>query len=273
MTAEKLHDAITLLPADLIAEADVFRTQKAAARPIPWSRYLAMAACFAVVLSCSLFAAQLFAPKGATESAMQDVAEAPAAAAPVYGDAPAEEAAPEEFSNGSASGSGTITEDSLCELPAAEPEAPARDASAIFCQRVETPLKPSSACFSSESTVALVASREELETYLANKDWIYDFTELLAVCECYDESWFAEHDLLVLTIHAAYSDVPYTVTAIEDVRGKDPMGWDWFVYFSNRGTDDPSQDLTAFHLLTELEKGLISPEDSILSIAEVPPGS
>ena len=76
MTAEKLHDAITLLPADLIAEADVFRTQKAATRPIPWSRYLAMAACFAVVLSCSLFAAQLFAPKGATESAMQDAAEA-----------------------------------------------------------------------------------------------------------------------------------------------------------------------------------------------------
>lgn len=273
MTAEKLHDAITLLPGDLIAEADVFRNQKAAAKPIPWSRYLAMAACFAVVLSCSLFAARLFAPKGATESAMQDAAEAPAAAAPAYGDAPAEEAAPEEFSNGSTSGSGTITEDSLCELPAAEPEASARDASAISCQRVETPLKPSAACFSSSAMVTLIHSPEELETYLSEKDWIYDFTDFPAACEYYDENWFAEHDLLLLTIHAAYPDVPYTVTAIEDVRGVDPLGWDWFVYFSNRGTDDPDQELTVFHLLTELEKGLISPEDSILSIAEVPSGS
>ena len=43
MTSEKLHDALSLLPADLVAETDALRTQ--AKKPqVHWQRWAAMAA-------------------------------------------------------------------------------------------------------------------------------------------------------------------------------------------------------------------------------------
>lgn len=42
MTSEKLHDALNLLPADLVAETDALRTQ--AKKPqVHWQRWAAMA--------------------------------------------------------------------------------------------------------------------------------------------------------------------------------------------------------------------------------------
>ena len=270
MNSEKLHDAIGLLPSDLITETDRLRCAKP--RVIPWKRYAAMAACFAVVLGCSMFAMQVFAPKGATEAA----AEAPAAAAPMEQAAPlapaadaavSEESAAEAPAVNGASGNSSTPKDSAA--PATrEPEETVQDTSVIFCQRVETPVEATAACFSSESSVTLVTSRGELEAYLTNKDWIYDFTDLLATSRNYDEDWFAAHDLLLLTVHAAYPDVPYAVTSIESTGGNDPKGWDWYVFYTTAAESHPEGKTTCFHLLTELEKGLIDPEDSILTIAD-----
>lgn len=251
MTAEKLHDAISLLPADLVAEADKVRCGKP--KRIYWKRYAAMAACFAVVLSCGLFAARFLTPKGSTETAL----EAPAAAAPM--EAPkrdmsaAEEAGPEQ---NRVTGSGSPAE-------AAEPEA-----QGLVCRRVETPMNATAACFSSNSVVKLITSAGELEAYFADKGWIYDFTDMTEACRDYDAMWFANHDLLIMAVHAAYVDFPYTVTAIENSGGTDPMGWDWFVLYTTAGENHPEGDITVFHLLTELKKGLISPEDSILPVAD-----
>lgn len=270
MTAEQLHDAIGLLPSDLIAEADKHRCPKP--KVILWKRYTAMAACFVLVLGCGLFAMQVFAPKGAMETAM----EAPAAAAPMEQAAPlapaadsaiSEESATEAPAVNSASGTREPVKDSAAP-EAAEPEEPAQKASVSFCLRVETPTKPTTACFSSESTATLVTSREDLETYLTNKDWIYDFTDFLAVCEDYDNDWFAEHDLLLLTVHSAYPDVPYAVTSVESTGGTDPKGWDWFVFYASAAEGHAESTLTCFHLLTVLEKGQIAPEDSILTLAD-----
>ena len=81
MNAEQLHDAISLLPADLIAEAD--KKRSAPPTTIRWQRYAAMAACFVLVLFSSLWYTRYLYP-GATEKAAQGApaAEAPAAAAP-----------------------------------------------------------------------------------------------------------------------------------------------------------------------------------------------
>ena len=49
MTAEQFHDALTLLPEDVVANADAFRSCKP--RIIPLKRYAAMAACFAALLT------------------------------------------------------------------------------------------------------------------------------------------------------------------------------------------------------------------------------
>lgn len=49
MTSEKLHDALNLLPADLVAGTDALRT-KPKKPQVHWQRWAAMAACLAVVL-------------------------------------------------------------------------------------------------------------------------------------------------------------------------------------------------------------------------------
>ena len=67
---------------------------------------------------------------------------------------------------------------------------------------------------------------------------------------------------------AAYPDFPYTVTSIENISETDPMGWDWAVLFTTQPEDYSEGETTTFHLLTELEKGLISPEDAILTVAD-----
>lgn len=253
MTAETLHDAISLLPSDLIAEAD----KKRCARPkiIPWRRYAAMAACFALVLSYGMFAMQFFAPMGGSKECAVEAApmeqEAPAAAAPMEEEAATEAPAVNKGAS--------LTEDSA-----------ARGTFGIQQQCVQTPLKPSTACFSSSTGATLVCSRQELDSYLTEKDWIYDFTDFQAGCEGYDDAWFENYDLLLLTVHAAHPDSLWAITAIEDVRETDPMGWDWFVYFGDHANADTGGEDTAFHLLAELDKGMISPEDSILTVAEVP---
>jgi len=252
VTAEKLQDAIGLLPVDLIAEADKLRSGRP--KVIPWKRYAAMAACFVLVACAAWFASVALIPRGATETAQKYEADmAPAAAAPM---APAaEEAAPEESpENGVSVGGGTAMD--------------AAAAEAATAYSVETPLKPGTVSFSGATQVTLVTSRKELDTYLADKDWIYDFAEVREVCAAFDEAWFEEKDLLLLTVHAAYADVPYAVSSIENTGGTDLMGWDWYVFYTTAGEDHPEGKTTCFHLLTELEKGKICPEERILAIAD-----
>lgn len=89
MTAEKLHDAITLLPADLIAQVDLKRS--ASRPPLRWQRYAAMAACFGLICFSGLWCVSHLR-LGAKESSY-DMAMAPMAAqAPEVGTPDAAEA-------------------------------------------------------------------------------------------------------------------------------------------------------------------------------------
>ena len=96
MTSEKLHDALSLLPADLVAETDALRTQ-AKKHQVHWQRWAAMAACLAVVLLAGTMFSRLFGPKGSSKTTaavdqfQMFVAEAPDRenAAPALGEAKA----------------------------------------------------------------------------------------------------------------------------------------------------------------------------------------
>lgn len=55
MNPEQLHDALGMLPADLIAETDKLRSRPVR-KVLYWKKTLAAAACFLLVLGCSLFA-------------------------------------------------------------------------------------------------------------------------------------------------------------------------------------------------------------------------
>ena len=67
MTSEKLHDALSLLPADLVAETDALRTQ--AKKPqVHWQRWAAMAACLAVVLLAGTMFSHFFGHMGSSKT-------------------------------------------------------------------------------------------------------------------------------------------------------------------------------------------------------------
>ena len=82
MTSEKLHDALNLLPADLVAETDALRT-KPKKRQVHWQRWAAMAACLAVVLLAGTTMFSYFfghmgssSPAAAVDKAPMSIAEA-----------------------------------------------------------------------------------------------------------------------------------------------------------------------------------------------------
>ena len=68
MTSEKLHDALNLLPADLIAGTDALRT-KPKKPQVHWQRWAAMAACLAVVLLAGTMFSHLFGRMGSSKTA------------------------------------------------------------------------------------------------------------------------------------------------------------------------------------------------------------
>ena len=82
MTSEKLHDALNLLPADLVAETDALRTQVKKPQ-VHWQRWAAMAACLAVVLLAGTTMFSYFfghmgssSPAAAVDKAPMSIAEA-----------------------------------------------------------------------------------------------------------------------------------------------------------------------------------------------------
>lgn len=79
MTAEKLHDALNLLPSDLITATDQLRTAPRA-KIIPWKRLIPMAACFVLLMGIGVLVRREMPDHIMMKQAAP---EAPAAMAPV----------------------------------------------------------------------------------------------------------------------------------------------------------------------------------------------
>ena len=79
MTAEKLHDALNLLPSDLLAATDQLRTAPRA-KIIPWKRLIPLAACFVLLIGMGLLLRREMLSHIMVKQAAP---EAPAAMAPV----------------------------------------------------------------------------------------------------------------------------------------------------------------------------------------------
>ena len=114
MTVHDLHDALNLLPSDLITAADKVRT-KQMPKVIRWQRWVSLAAVLALVIGTTLvFRRNLGMEMTKMESAVTQApaAVAPMAPAPVEDEVAAEEAMPEAPAQDSASG--TTAENGIC---------------------------------------------------------------------------------------------------------------------------------------------------------------
>lgn len=266
MTAEKLHDALNLLPGDLIAATDKLRSQSAKLR-IRWTRWASLAACLAVLLyggwliNSGLFSAKSTATADQANAAAY-VEEAPEAQA--YG-AETEAAGIMETRAASAKEEGA---DSPSAIPSAESTSggTALTGSAIFCEQFMTPDIPNSAInTSSIPSVTLIRSRAELEAYWEQYDNRCDFTDMQANCDTYDEAWFAQNDMLLIYALADSADTDWEIT---DFCECGENGWEWAILFASHTITTPGSERTGFHLLTRVEKNQISPDDDILAVRD-----
>lgn len=287
MTADKLHDALTLLPSDLIAEADAVRRGKPKITPL--RRYAAMAASLALILFCGAIlsgrllpsyneSAAMAAPESA-ETAQSQIVQAPAEAAPLYDEAfgveetcPATGGSTPQNRAESTVKEPSATDQALCSLPTAPTgEEGIPKFGWDITERYSTPFDPNSSIniYSVPQNLVLTTAAE-LNDYIEAYRAIYDFTALESALPAYDEKWFQTNDLLITLVHATSIDSLWTVTEIRDVRGIDEKGWDWFIHIC--ATEEPTPDVsqTNYHLLTPIEKGLIDPNSSILNVYDNP---
>lgn len=245
MTGEQLHDAISLLPADLVAEADALRQSRPLRCRSHWKRYAAMAACFALVLGCALTVRLGMAQKMSHSEAVMEAApaEIPALQAPeAEAEASAVTAAgtARDADNGQSMDSADAT--ALLETAAASktPE--------ILC--VRTPANLSSAkCYISGPKATLVSSREELEAYRTHWEGAYLLDELTAACESFDEAWFGAHDLVIIPVDAAS-------VAVTEILSQ---GGNLEVHLTVTHSDAD----TSWLVLMEPEKGTVSPTEDV----------
>ena len=273
MTPEQIHDALTLLPSDLIAEVDEKRNRKP--KVIPLKRYAAMAASFVLVLCSGLYCLQLFGSMGASKetAALPTLAqqenslyaeaapEAPAAQAAPREDICSVPTAPASEENAGAGSSSCHTH--ITEEPAEED--PQMDTPPYSTHQVIT---PSLDGYHSDHDVTLITSRQELESYWASFAHRYDFSNMSFICDTYgyDDSWFEENDLLLNVVYSR-AGVTYDVTSITDAGGD--HGWEWEVLISIQGSFYPENEEATYHLLTRLQKGVIAPEDDIIQVHDV----
>lgn len=256
MTAEHLHDALSLLPSDLITATDKVRTQPRKT-VIHWRRWVSMAACIVLILGCSMVFAKKILPGmgGSTmeaameyESAADCAPEAPAAMAPK--DSPA---------------AGIVTDESVLQMPECEENSTAtnRATEILACEFFHTPTL--SADTGATSEIVVIRSRAELEAYWETYADLYDFAAMQSGCGSYDDAWFETKDMLLLPVLGQSADTEWEITHFVQLGEN---GWEWAISYAFHTITESEDENTGFHLLTDVQKGLISEDDDILTVAD-----
>lgn len=252
MTAETLHDALTLLPADLVAAADKKRNRKPIR--IHWQRWTAMAACLAVILSFGLLLRGRLLSGGAKSAAAEfTLQEARDNCAPEEAAAAQTPAAGTTADHGSPTAAAPRTESQLQDSAAAEDHG---------IRYVNTPDNlNTTACKIHGPEVNLLASREALEAYRDEWDGDYLLDELMTACEGYDDVWFQTHDLVLIPVYPVSADGSVTVTEVNEAE----EGLEVHIAVSQ---SDEADEHTTWHILLETEKGLVPTADAVTLIFE-----
>ncbi len=252
MTVETLHDALTLLPADLVAAADKRRSRKP--KVIYWQRWAAMAACLAMILGCGfLFRSGLLggAEKSMAVTADSEAAaaEAPMAAAPaMLEETPAEAengAAAERQEISAAAGTNGVQEFAAQDTATLAP-------GFLEADWVETPYGGAVNCGSTPH-ITLVTNIEDLEYYLTRRDF-QDMSALQEFAAFQEADWLDIYDLLLVRL-------PWTEPTLLDIQETE-AGWNIVLPQKN-----PEQS-GSYHLLLTVEKGLIPSADAVTVVFE-----
>lgn len=238
MTTAQLHDAIGLLPVDLIAETDALRCRK---QPrLHWQRYAAMAAA-AVLVICSGVIGWRLLPGSKT-------AAAPAAAQfAAEGAIMADEVLPgaqEPMTNGAGADN-------------ASPNL--ATASTLSVHYAATPAL-TKAVQSQTAYVSLITSLEDWQTYRQKQEGSFDLTQLDSVMDSRDETYFESQDLVLIRLNAPTSDGPAVEKLVWEEGSLD-------IYLTNTVTEEDAGQ-TCWHIVLDAEKGALTDADQIQLISQ-----
>lgn len=180
MTVEKLHDAISLLPTDLIAATDRLRTAPQT-RIIQWKQWAAMAACLVLLLSSGLVFQRKLLPTMGTKTE--------SAAATMAPQVMMDSAAPELFAEEAAPEAPAEIGGEILEVPAAE-NSLCIDHSHSFGEPVEPEEVPSG--YSGHFVTKVYVDGQEYELHGADSAAMTDILTGLdydpdMVCRCMTE--------------------------------------------------------------------------------------
>lgn len=232
MNPEQLHDALSQLPDDLIAEVDALR--RPVKKTIPWKRLVPVAACFALVLGLLTIALPLLQQKDAATEFQYSDSEAPMAQESAKEPETPMESAPV------AAGSAPL-------LPDAEDAAEATTVQTV----------PVTATAFYYGSVEPEGIQSEIISSLSELEESALITEEIPV-ETYDEAWFRENQLILFLTDAASSSVRYDIRSL---RKTGPGCWE--LTGSRIVPEWCTEDMTHQLLLVELPR-TVEPEDTVI---------
>ncbi len=238
MTTAQLHDAIGLLPVDLIAETDALRCRK---QPrLPWQRYAAMAAA-AVLVICSGMIGWRLLP-GSKTAAAPEAAQFAAASATVADEALPGAQAPMADAAGADNASPNLA-----------------TASTLSVHYAATPAL-TEAAQTQPTYVALMTSLEDWQTYRQQQEGSFDLTQLDTVMDSRDEGYFESQDLVLIRLDASASAGPAVQNMVWEEGSLD-------IYLNNVATQEDAGQ-TCWHIALDVEKGALADADQIQLITQ-----
>ena len=248
MNAEILHDALNLLPGDLIAPVDQLRTAPRKPKRT-WLRYASLAACAALVIFCGLVATGGISA-GSTS-------------------APQQESAMDYFAG---NGMGQNTSDSAMESGEMAPEEtwaaavspgegePASTTPTGYPSEAERIYVGGSAGYSPAPGylegmeypyTAVIRSREALDDWFAQYRDFYDIDTFEAGYAHLDEDYFQHHDLLLVLLEEECGYICHEPQFLSAIGG-------WTLIFSaHYQEEDRTEEPMQWLFVIELQKGLI----------------
>ena len=257
MNADTLHDALTLLPEDLVAETGRAREHRPRTRR--WVRLAAMAACLTLVVFLGRLSIELFTPKGG--------------AAPESLEAMTNQALTDQENSQYRRGDAAPAEvPDVQAAPAEVPEAgagPSADAvtgSASLWLNQNTlhffPLNSATATAEAETgaaasdttnllTTHLLESREALDAFAGACLTGEDRTAFADLCQVYDEAWFSEHSLLLVRL----PDAGWTPVGLARADG---------VWTLTLEADETRESENPQWILLDLTAGVLTQADQVL---------
>ena len=267
MNAEQIHDALNLLPSDLITEADKLRTSKK--KPLAFRSWVATAACAAIVVMLGSFTIANLLPS--MQKSAESIAEAPAAEAP-------NAAAPMDISAEMQQESFDM--DTITLTPTGDPEPmeeempdEARGENAMCLdagidldkiQYISTPVRPGNNTVGDPRT-SLIPSAGALYDYYVKYCEVFYMDDYFAATVPYNRAWFLTNDLLILRIGAPHPEFHYDVTAFAKQPDTDPAAWQITLERNpDKPTDIAFDNNSMWHILIPVPKGMLTEETVIL---------